>query len=151
MQAAGELPQLLERVIELGARSLELPRGVGIAVELRAHDPEAQRQRHEALLCSVMEVALQAAAGGVARFDDACAEALSSSTFARRSAARRSFSSANVAAEPTARTSSRSSSRDASWIITAAGFAPDSSGVTTRSDSPARGSTGLPASSTYSR
>src|SRR4029453_419699 len=73
VDAPGELaqlgdgqPQLLGRLVE---RRRQLP--VGAGRDLRAGDPEGERQIHQPLLGAVVQVALDPAALGVAELDDA--------------------------------------------------------------------------------
>jgi hypothetical protein len=70
--AASQLPQLLERQGELLASQLQLARRLGVALEPRPQHPQTERQRDEALLCTVMQVALEATARRVAGLDDPC-------------------------------------------------------------------------------
>ena len=70
MDPASELTEFLECGIELGPRDRELARRRGVRLEARIEHPQAQRQRHEPLLGSVMEVALDASARGVRGLDD---------------------------------------------------------------------------------
>ena len=71
MEAARELAQLLERLGELGARGGEdLGRLVDVGGQPRLGEAERERERREALLGSVVQVALEAPAGGVGRGDD---------------------------------------------------------------------------------
>ena len=51
----------------------ELARFRGIALQLRAHQLQLERERDEALLSAVVQVAFDAAALGVARLHNACA------------------------------------------------------------------------------
>ena len=89
-----------EELVERGAAV-----GEPAAGELKGEaDPE------QALLGAVVEVALEASTLGVAGFDDAAREARTSASWARSSACRRAFSSARLAAAPTASTSAGSSS-----------------------------------------
>jgi hypothetical protein len=68
---AGELPQLRERPVELLRRALEQrPRRGGVAVELRERQAERERECDEPLLSSVVQVALELTARGVAGLDD---------------------------------------------------------------------------------
>jgi hypothetical protein len=62
MEAAGELAQLgeCEGKIVAGGREHRAP-GRRIGVELRQRDPQRERERDQALLRTVMEVALEAA------------------------------------------------------------------------------------------
>ena len=63
MEAAGELAQLGERKGKLVAGVREgRARGRRIGVELRQRDPQRQRERDQALLRTVMEIALEAGA-----------------------------------------------------------------------------------------
>ena len=76
MNAASDLTQLLERVSELvSGLSEDLARGLWIR-ELRLREPERHRQRDEALLRTVVKVALEPAPGPVFCCDDACARRL---------------------------------------------------------------------------
>ena len=72
MDAAGQLAQLVEALGELLLRcGQELARGGRVLLEHRAGHAQVQRDRDEALLRAVVEVALQPPALGVARLDDA--------------------------------------------------------------------------------
>ena len=63
MEAAGELAQLGEREDELFAGVREGRACAGrIGVEPRQRDPQRQRERDQALLRTVMEIALEAGA-----------------------------------------------------------------------------------------
>src|SRR6185312_9906635 len=63
MSATRELAELLERAVELAAGGVEQPPADHrVVLELAPREPELQRQRDEALLGAVVEVALQAAA-----------------------------------------------------------------------------------------
>ena len=74
MQAACELPELLERLGELEARRREdLRRLADVVGELRLRESERERERREALLGAVVEVSLEATAGGVGRGHDPAA------------------------------------------------------------------------------
>ena len=79
MEAARELAQLLERQVELlgGAvrGSARASRGLP-RLELRAREPQGQRERDEPLLRTVVEVALELAPLLVAGLDDAGARRL---------------------------------------------------------------------------
>ena len=72
MDPAGELAQLFERLrrAAAGARRARRARGRR-RLEPASTQAQAQRQRDEALLGAVVEVALEAAALGVAGLDDA--------------------------------------------------------------------------------
>src|SRR4051794_31840260 len=78
MQPARELPQLFESLVELLRRALQdlLDRGRWLGLQLRARQPQGQRERDEALLCAVVQVTLELAPLFVARLDDACARRL---------------------------------------------------------------------------
>jgi len=68
MDTARQLAQLRERVPELVARRVEQPGGRRrVGVDLGAGEPELQRQRDEALLGAVVQVALDSPPGRVAR------------------------------------------------------------------------------------
>ena len=71
MDSPGELPQLLERLLELPMRGLELAGSLGVTVQPRTKQPEPQRERDEPLLGAVVEVALESPARRVAGIDDA--------------------------------------------------------------------------------
>ena len=72
VDAARQLAQLVERARELGLRLDEQAEDVvGAALERALGEPQLQRERDEALLGAVVEVALQPAALGVAGLDDA--------------------------------------------------------------------------------
>jgi hypothetical protein len=70
MDAAGQLAQLLERLLELGARSVELAGDVRIALHPRAQQAQAERERDQSLLSAVVQIALEATTRRVARLDD---------------------------------------------------------------------------------
>ena len=71
MQASGELPQLFERQGELLAGTDQgRSSGRRIGVQLLQCGPQGQRERHQALLCAVVEIALEAAALDVTGGDD---------------------------------------------------------------------------------
>ena len=71
MEAAGELAQLGERKGELVAGGRQgRARGRRIGVELRLREPQGQRERDQALLRTVVEVALEAAPLDVTGGDD---------------------------------------------------------------------------------
>ena len=74
MDAAGELAQLVERELQLGAAGLE--RGHRGRRGGRGRDPERERERDEPLLRAVVQVALDPAARLVGRLDDAHARRL---------------------------------------------------------------------------
>ena len=97
VDAARQLAQLVGRLRQLRDRLVEqLRRPAGSSLDLRAREPQVQRQRDEPLLRAVVEVALERA--GAPRSPprrSARASARSSSTRARSSASRRSFSSAS--------------------------------------------------------
>src|SRR5207247_8751670 len=60
MEPACELPQLTQGVVELRGRLCQqLVRLLGCGPELRAGDAQRQRERHQALLCAVVEVSLE--------------------------------------------------------------------------------------------
>ena len=67
---AGELAQLGHRDRQLLGERVDLGQQAGL-LDARAHDAQLQREPHELLLGPVVEVALQAAAGGVGGLDDA--------------------------------------------------------------------------------
>src|SRR4051794_12767044 len=72
VDAAGQLAQLTQGEPELLARVREKAlRALGIAVDLRLQRPDLQRERDEALLRAVVEVALEPAALGVLDLDQA--------------------------------------------------------------------------------
>ncbi len=72
MDAAGQLAQLLERVLELLPGGGQVGAGaLGIGLEAPLDHAQLQRERHEPLLGAVVEVALQTAALGVAGLHDA--------------------------------------------------------------------------------
>jgi hypothetical protein len=70
--AAGELPQLGERLVEL-LRCIreELVGRLGVVTQPRLREPQGKRQRHEPLLRAVVQVALEAHARVVGGLDDA--------------------------------------------------------------------------------
>ena len=73
VDAVSELPQLGDRLAELGLGLVEA-RGelaVLVASEPRAQEPQCQREADEPLLSAVVKVALEPPALGVARLDDA--------------------------------------------------------------------------------
>jgi hypothetical protein len=60
-----------ERKAELVADALEHLAGTGgVGVDLGAGEPQQHRNRHKALLCPIVKIALEAAALGVAGLDD---------------------------------------------------------------------------------
>ncbi len=71
VQAAGELAKLVERVFEVVAstRQHRLGRARVVVQRLLGH-PQAERERHEALLCTVVQVPFESPPLGDARFDD---------------------------------------------------------------------------------
>ena len=74
VDAARQLPELLERVGQLVARGRrELLRLGGIAPDVGAEHPQLERERDEPLLGAVVQVALEPAPLGVAGRDDALA------------------------------------------------------------------------------
>ena len=76
VDAARQLPQLLERLRELVGGLAEQPFGrLGLVVHTRLREAQHQGERDEALLRAVVEVALEPAALDVARLDDAGARA----------------------------------------------------------------------------
>ena len=76
MDAAGQLAQLLERVLELlASRGQVLAGTAGIGLEAPLDHAQLQRERHEPLLGAVVEIALQPPALGVAGLHDARARA----------------------------------------------------------------------------
>jgi hypothetical protein len=90
METAGELAQLLEREGELVAGIHEDRAGAGrIGIELRMREPQGERDRDQALLRTVVEIALQAAALDVAGGDDPRSRGGDSSTRAWSSSFRR--------------------------------------------------------------
>ena len=68
MDAVRELAQLRQPGLQLRAHALEL--GLERGVRLALREAQKQRGRDEALLRAVVEVALELAAGLVARLDD---------------------------------------------------------------------------------
>ena len=74
MEAVSELAQLLQRRGELVLGAGEEARLLGIRVEAHRHEAQPQRQRDQALLGAVVEIALQPAALAVSRGDEARAE-----------------------------------------------------------------------------
>ena len=76
MDASCELPQLLEREGQLTCRVGENRVGASrIGGELALRQPEREGERHETLLCAVVQVALEAPPLGVAGFDEPHARA----------------------------------------------------------------------------
>ena len=74
MEAAGELPELLERGRKLLGRGLqELLRRGGVVVQPCLSQPEREGERHETLLRAVVEVPLEPAPCGITRLHDPCA------------------------------------------------------------------------------
>ena len=72
VDAARQLAQLVERARELGLGLLEQPGNrVGAPLERALGEPQLQGERDEALLRAVVQVALEAAALGVAGAHDA--------------------------------------------------------------------------------
>ena len=72
MDAARQLAQLVERAGELGLGLLEQPGNrFGAALQRALGEAQLQRERDEALLRAVVQVALQPAALGIARAHDA--------------------------------------------------------------------------------
>ena len=69
MNAAGELAQLRDRLVDLVARALEHVRAAAILAPCR--DAERQGKRHEPLLGTVVEIAFDSTPLGVGRRDDA--------------------------------------------------------------------------------
>ena len=97
-----ERPQVVHRSPQLSVRAgRACVRVFGVGREPRAQEPQREREPDEALLCAVVEVALEPAALGVACLDDTGAEARRSSSWARTSAWSRSFSSTSRAAAAT--------------------------------------------------
>ena len=71
VDAARQLAQLLQRRLQLGLGAVEQRTGaLGILLHPRLRQPQLQRQRHEALLSAVVEVALQPPALGDADIDE---------------------------------------------------------------------------------
>ena len=73
MDAVGERAQLFDRDLELVCRRREqlVDLGVGLPAELSLSASELERQRHQPLLCAVVEVALDPAPLLVGRGGDA--------------------------------------------------------------------------------
>jgi hypothetical protein len=77
VDAARELAQLGERLLELGVRALERPAGLArVAVEPLAGHAQGQRKRDEPLLGPVVEVALESLPLGVADLEQTRARAI---------------------------------------------------------------------------
>jgi hypothetical protein len=74
MDASRQLAELLERLRELlGGAAQELCGLVGVCVQLGLSEPEGERERDEALLRPVVEVALEATPLGVTGLQEALA------------------------------------------------------------------------------
>src|SRR4249920_822650 len=74
MDPACELTQLVDRMGKfLACATDDLGRGLGIVDEPRLGESKGNGQRHEALLCSVVQVPLEALTRLVASSDEACA------------------------------------------------------------------------------
>ena len=71
VDAARELAQLVEARLQLAGGALEQLAELGVGAGARARSADQQRERDEAGLGAVVEVALEAAALGVARLDEA--------------------------------------------------------------------------------
>ena len=72
MDAPGELPKLLQRDRELlGGRPEQLPGHAGVGRDLAFGQTEGEGDRHEPLLCAVVQVPLEAAPLDIACFHDA--------------------------------------------------------------------------------
>src|SRR5919204_1774620 len=71
MDPAGELAELAQRQIELAPGLLELLDRAGVIGELPLQGDQLQRERDEALLSPVVEVALEAAPLALSGLDDA--------------------------------------------------------------------------------
>ena len=76
MDAAGELAQLAQAGAELAQPAVEQRGRLGVVGHPRAGEPEREGERDEALLGTVVQVALDPAARGVARRDEAGARRL---------------------------------------------------------------------------
>ena len=68
--AASELAQLGQRAVQLRLRGVDEPGGV--SADLRAQEPQREREHHEPLLRPVVQVALEPTALGIAGLDAAC-------------------------------------------------------------------------------
>ena len=72
MDATGQLAKVVEPLGELVLGGGQVLAGGGrVLLEHRADDPQVERDRHEPLLCAIVQVALEPPALGVARLDDA--------------------------------------------------------------------------------
>lgn len=71
MEASGKLAQLVERQAKLVAGFREgRARGCRVGIELLERDAQRQRERDQALLCTVVEIALETAPRDVAGSND---------------------------------------------------------------------------------
>ena len=146
---AGELAQLGERFVELGARAGEhLGGALGIGDRAVAGEPQAQPDRDQALLGAVVEVALEAAAFGEARLHDARARGAQVFDTRAQLGVRRWFSRARATAAPAPCTRSRPSSSAESWTIAATCWPSWSISVALRPEPGAGRSTSAPSTST---
>src|SRR5262249_34240294 len=161
--ASRKLAQLVERRAQLVVGLVEEVSGaVRVRPEACARELEREPEGKEPLLRAVVQVALEPAPFFVARRGDARAgapklpqlrarERGSSTSCARSSAWRRSFSSASRAAAAAAVRSALRSSRTGSCTSAATGASAVPSTVTARSEPDAGRTNGRPSASTYDR
>ena len=123
VDAARELAQLRQADASSSSSArVEQRRPSGSSSSRLRGEPQRERERDEALLRAVVEVALDPPARGVAGLDEPRARRAQLLERARSSASRRSFSSASAGGRAGARAPARgSSSSAASWTIAATG------------------------------
>ena len=76
MQAAGDVSQLIQRFGELTAGAFQPALGSGVTVRLLSKHAEFEGQGNQTLLCTVVQVALQAPTLVLLGFDHPCTRAV---------------------------------------------------------------------------